>query len=321
MSPQLCEEVIARSLQSHGLSAIPESGHDVRAWLEESLRPEVELAMGPDAADLTMSQLGPIVAYATVSRARATPVAPAPPISGRPTISFSPGAHLLVSNDVTPQVRHEDDCPTAAPPEGNPFGIEPITAPREALPRASDSAAPARPTRELGRATPAFVPKRPANMNHGAETLPPPPTREAPPRPRHTARPQPLAVEDAPSGLPRVLTATNAQDDLQALRRYLAGTAQVTHIPDLVGLLDALQEPDLIEPVVLIDCQRPSVHVSSVAALREDLPDGTTVVLWGADDLTWEQVDRERTPRCRWVRCSREATTEDVGSLCSMLIG
>ena len=56
-------------------------------------------------------------------------------------------------------------------------------------------------------------------------------------------------------------------------------------------------------------------------AFGEDLPRGTTVVLWGADDPTWAQLDRERTPACRWVRCSREATTDDVGSLCSMLLG
>jgi hypothetical protein len=128
-------------------------------------------------------------------------------------------------------------------------------------------------------------------------------------------------MSEVPAGLPQVLTATNDQQDLAALRRYLSGTAKVTHIPDLVGLLDALGEPGLLEPIVLIDCQRPSVHITSVAAIGEDLPRGTTVVLWGADDNVWQQIDRERSPSCRWVRCSREATTDDVGSLCSMLLG
>jgi hypothetical protein len=93
------------------------------------------------------------------------------------------------------------------------------------------------------------------------------------------------------------------------------------HVPDLVGLLDALEEPDVIEPVVLIDCHNPTVHISSVSAIGEDLPRGTTVVLWGVDEATWQQLDRERAPACRWVRCSSEATTDDVGSLCSMLLG
>jgi len=122
-------------------------------------------------------------------------------------------------------------------------------------------------------------------------------------------------------GLPLVLTATSQLDDLAALQRYLSGTASVVHVPDFVGLLDAIDEPGAIEPIVLIDCQRPTIHITSVAAIGEDLPRGTTVVLWGADEATWQQVDRDRAPGCRWVRCSREATPHDVGSLCSMLLG
>jgi hypothetical protein len=118
-----------------------------------------------------------------------------------------------------------------------------------------------------------------------------------------------------------VLTATSHLDSLAALRRYLSGTASVVHVPDFVGLLDALDEDSVIEPIVLIDCQRPTVHITSVAAIGEDLPRGTTVVLWGADESTWQQVDRDRMPSCRWVRCSSEATPHDVGSLCSMLLG
>jgi hypothetical protein len=130
-----------------------------------------------------------------------------------------------------------------------------------------------------------------------------------------------MSQSQADKAMPYVLTATADATDLESLRRYLAKTAQVVHIPDLVGLLDALEGNQLVEPIVLIDCQRPTVHVTSVAAIGEDLPRGTTVVLWGADDPTWAQLDRDRTPACRWVRCSREATTDDVGSLCSMLLG
>jgi hypothetical protein len=72
---------------------------------------------------------------------------------------------------------------------------------------------------------------------------------------------------------------------------------------------------------VLIDCHSPTVHISSVSAIGEDLPRGTTVVLWGVDDNTWQSIDRDRSPACRWVRCSSEATSDDVGSLCSMLLG
>jgi hypothetical protein len=61
--------------------------------------------------------------------------------------------------------------------------------------------------------------------------------------------------------------------------------------------------------------------MSSVAAMSEDLPKGTTVVLWGASEEAWKELDRVHGSACRWVRCSHEATTYDLGSLCAMLIG
>ncbi|HEY6881789.1 MAG TPA: hypothetical protein VI299_27365 [Polyangiales bacterium] len=134
----------------------------------------------------------------------------------------------------------------------------------------------------------------------------------------HTARPGALALEERE--LTRVLFASSARAQLEPLQGYLDGTAEVALITDLVGLLDALDDKSLVDPIVLLDCQKPSVHVSSIAAIGEDMPVGTTIVLWGIGDDAWNQLDRDRTANCRWVRCSHEATTGDVGSLVSMLI-
>jgi hypothetical protein len=145
-----------------------------------------------------------------------------------------------------------------------------------------------------------------------------------PPEDGRTARPLPSTGESPNAladALPRVLAACAEPRAVEALRNFLTGTATVTKIADLVGLLDALEEPGLSKPIVLLDCRRPTVHVSSVAAIGEDLPKGTAVVLWGASDAVWRDLDRDRVASCRWVRCSQEATTEDLGSLCSMLIG
>lgn len=139
----------------------------------------------------------------------------------------------------------------------------------------------------------------------------------------YTARPH--SPEQLAVSMPRrrVLTASSARDAVDALQRYLGDAAQVEQVLDLVGLLDALEEPNVVEPIVLLDCQRPTVHATSIAAIGEDLPRGTTIMLWGASESTWRELDRdrERAPGCRWVRCSQEATTDDVGSLCAMLLG
>jgi hypothetical protein len=349
VSPTICEQLITRSLVSQGLTAVPESGAEIGEWLEGSLRGEVEIAVGPDAADLMMMQLGPIAAYAAIAQPSvpsSPPPAPnsstRPPLedldlSDRPTgmppnvssesragrsLSAAARARSASSGANQPRAgswppRTPESEPPTFPGGAKPqhFGSDPPTgvfsAPKDDSPVASYL--------KSGRAS--EPPVRTLPPVKRVSDVPPPPPLPNIPRAR-TARPaQPEAASDQGKLLPLVLTATSNREALGALRRYLASAANVVHVPDLVGLLDALEEPDVVEPVVLIDCHSPTVHISSVAAIGEDLPRGTTVVLWGVDDLTWQQLDRDRSPACRWVRCSSEATSDDVGSLCSMLLG
>lgn len=140
--------------------------------------------------------------------------------------------------------------------------------------------------------------------------------------PGDTSRPEaPSPSSDAARAQQVVFTASADSAAVDSLRVYLAGSMVVVRIDDLVGLLDALEEPGLLEPILLLDCRRPTVHVTSIAAIGEDLPRGTSIVLWGATEDAWRELDRDRLPHCRWVRCSHEATTDDVGSLCAMLVG
>lgn len=338
VSPQLCEQLISRSLAAQGLAAVPESGTEIGEWLEGALRSEVETTVGPDAADLMMMQLGPIAAYAAISQPSMQPMSGSAPANANAGSANSSAPSIPAVRRSDPDL---DDRPTDlrfdltaepvwAPASGppskgkqrsdDPFRSDPPTgvfaAPREdGSPIASFLAGGGkRPTDESPKTMPAqaaaapmLAPSAPSSTNAKFRTARPSPPDEL--------------ANDVAKGLPLVLTATNNSDALSALRRYLTNAASVVHVPDLVGLLDALEEPDVVEPVVLIDCHNPTVHISSVSAIGEDLPRGTTVVLWGVDEATWQQLDRDRAPACRWVRCSSEATTDDVGSLCSMLLG
>jgi hypothetical protein len=324
VSANMCEQLIARSLAEHGLAAIPEGGPELGQWLEGGLRNQVETAVGPDAADLLISQLGPIAAYAAIAVPRTTMsnegASQARRISSLPQRNGGRAASDDPFWDAPlPDFDEEAEGTTALRPEPRADVWGSDEAPR---PISFESGPPTGlySNKELSLSP---VPDNAnAHPRNAGRTMPPTqsisgrPTHEA----LHTTRPQDTSMNPQ-KAMPYVLTATADATDLEALRRYLANNARVVHIPDLVGLLDALEGGHLVEPIVLIDCQRPTVHVTSVAAIGEDLPRGTTVVLWGADDPTWAQLDRERTPACRWVRCSREATTDDVGSLCSMLLG
>jgi hypothetical protein len=329
VSPTLCEQLINRSLVSQGLTAVPESGAEIGEWLEGSLRGEVEITVGPDAADLMMMQLGPIAAYAAIAQ------------PSMPAVAHPPSNMNASSAPPRPSEQDMDDRPTdlrfdvSAEPVWTPASGPPARAASGSSPRFSSDPPTGVFSAPKGSPAAAFLSSSRRGSEEPVRTLPPvkrvsdlpPPPPPAPVRPTfsrgRTARPSPqdLVTNDQGKVLPLVLTATSNRESLNALRRYLVSAANVVHVPDLVGLLDALEEPDVVEPVVLIDCHSPTVHISSVAAIGEDLPRGTTVVLWGVDDVIWQQIDRDRSPGCRWVRCSSEATSDDVGSLCSMLLG
>lgn len=327
VSPQMCEQLIRRSLASQGLEAVPESGTEIGEWLEGSLRGEVETAVGPDAADLMMMELGPIAAYAAIAVPSVAAGAPkaandvAPTkveresesdISGRPTqLRFDAGAHREAAElEREPAPKAASSAFASDPPTG--VFKQPADDGGAVASYLAQGRSPAPEARTLVpvKPSPTQVPAKAdrtgkiSTRGSGARPLPQPETANGDERP-----------------LPMVLTATSNRQAFEALRGYLGRAARVVHVPDLVGLLDTLEEPDAVEPVVLIDCHSPTLHISSVSAIGEDLPRGTTVVLWGVDEPTWQQLDRDRAPACRWVRCSSEATTDDVGSLCSMLLG
>jgi hypothetical protein len=373
VSPERCEQVIARSLAAHGLDAVPEVGAEIGSWLEGPLRAEVEAAVGGDAADLLVAQLGPIAAYAAVAKVRpsatagqtAASDAPKPverksaPVHDRAnahaqaTAPLPRGATLEVLLDADDEAQPHAGLRTPCVP-GPALALAPddsaslratvaIDAPAMRADNAQVHVMPVVPVAAAGGGRTAFSTEAPTAsfgrppamtipapggavpFDNAVLTMPPacPVNDVAAPtgrQERRTTMPE-RPFDTGIDAMPMVLTATSHLGDLGVLQRYLSGMARVIHVRDFVGLLDAIDSPGHSDPIVLIDCQRPTVHITSVTAIGEDLPRGTTVVLWGADEHTWQQVDRERSPSCRWVRCSSEATPHDVGSLCSMLLG
>jgi hypothetical protein len=297
VSPSLCEQLIARSLAAYGLDEVPEHGREIASWLEHALRPVVEHAVGPDAADLMMSQLAPMAAQAARQ--------PAPFGSRADPRASTHGAGSRSDREPTQPISTLAAARATLPPASS-FDHAPSTGVFTGTERVTLAGEPAN-ANEL--------------LREAQRSLPPAPGVEPPP-PRVPTQPQSLGrAPDPAAELPRVLAASRDPDKLEALRRYLAGTADVIHVPDLATLLEAFDAAEAAPPLVLLDCFSPSLHVGSVTAIREDLPLGTTVVVWGADHDTWRALERDAPAGRRWVRCSQEATTDDVGSLCSMLLG
>lgn len=324
VAPDMCDEVISRSLSALGLNAIPEQGAVITQWLQGPLHKELEQAAGPDAADLVLSQLSPMLAHAASMGGAPAAAAPAPAEAVFESLPPEQATDPHMRNTAVSMETRDagNTMASTAPPspelaDADPWGSDMDSDPptgrfdRGSLPGFPDNDTADRP---------------PESDPFSVRTLPPtrsvsdrPPKLEPMPEPdrqeRFTQRPT-----FADNTLPTILAATQSEEALKALRSALLGTAIVTHVPDLVGLLDALDEPSLTEPIVILDCQHATVHSTSVAALGEDFPKGTTVVLWGADERTWEELDRDRAPGCKWLRCSDEASSADVASLCSAML-
>ncbi|MET0343425.1 MAG: hypothetical protein ABW252_20610 [Polyangiales bacterium] len=283
VSPAVAAQMVERALQTAGLGSIPEAGPALVSWVEGPLRAQVESLVGADAAELLAAQLAPVVAHARSGKHTLTGAKKVEkPAPIKPADKPGPGRTAFSSDQPTGVVNQ-------------PLPVE--TKPRDINSTARMGLSDAQ-RRALG------APRKPGS-GPGAST---------------TRHPQTFEVAD-PRPPRRVLAATSASSAAEALQTYLGSTARVEQVQDLVALLDALEEPSTSQPIVLVDCQRPTVHVTSIAAIGEDLPRGTTVVLWGSSESAWNELDRDRMPNTRWVRCSQEATPDDVGSLCAMLIG
>ena len=126
---------------------------------------------------------------------------------------------------------------------------------------------------------------------------------------RETRRP-----EETP--LPTVLIAAEVSDRRDRLVDELEGDAVVQQVEDVMAFIDHMRGNHVGAPLVVIDCDTPTVQPTTVATLAPDFPQGTVVVLWGADETLEEDVKRlaraeaassaVRPPPARTTsRCSR----------------
>jgi hypothetical protein len=307
-SPEVRDSLILQALEGAAESAIPEGGARLQRFVNEFLGPTLRERLGYDAADAILTSLAPIVQMATeeISQVR--------PRSTRP------------QNTAQATAAHRSSKPTP----------KAVSAPS----RARTTPAPATRTPVPGRSP------RPARTPPPAARTPPPSSRreepaeeewpevtvESRPRPASSSNQVPAALKDpeeragrptlpAPDrGLPVVLLATSDPQQVEALDALLRGHAWLAGVHDPIGLLDALQAHAERQPVLIVDCRRPCVRATTVAAMAPELPEGTTVVLWGADDGTEAELEDVEPSARDWIRCTAEATAQDLVSLCSMLI-
>lgn len=122
------------------------------------------------------------------------------------------------------------------------------------------------------------------------------------------------------SVLPMVFVATRSEERFDAIVEHVGSAAAVQQIEDVVSFLDNLKATASLGPLIVIDCVEASVQPGTIATLSHELPTGSAVLIWGADERHQQLTDLAVGSQ-GWLRCDVEATPEDVASLIHMLLG
>ncbi len=93
------------------------------------------------------------------------------------------------------------------------------------------------------------------------------------------------------------------------------------HADDLMALFDQVNASVFAHPVLVLDCLAPSVNPISVATLVPDLPQGSSVVLWGASAALEAELVALGQGQGRFIRCEGTVSPADVASLVRALLG
>jgi hypothetical protein len=116
----------------------------------------------------------------------------------------------------------------------------------------------------------------------------------------------------------RVLVVTDDSSLLEQLRRELVAAAEVSPLVQVQGEHGALTNGSRC--VVLIDTDSALAQRMTPEQLGRALPARATVVVWGASPESWRDFELESSSTYRWVRCTKEASADDLVPLCRMVL-
>ncbi len=119
---------------------------------------------------------------------------------------------------------------------------------------------------------------------------------------------------------PLVLVASRDPRIVPRFARLLERKSEVAEVASLRELLfDLDATPSKV--AVLVDCRLPSVRPAALAALADELPDNTSVVLWNPTEKQLRQLLEINPEAQRFVVCGPGVASDAVASRCLDLVG
>ncbi len=325
VTPSVRDTILARALVLANRSELPSEPRELEEFLQGALHDALIKALGPELGLSVSLELERMAAAAalpsrTTPLRTATPVEPAPP---KELDTVRPGARAkVVPASGRRKPRSTLPSPEMSPPPGSVKATDARWAEKERR-----AIAPTEPAgRRVQAPPPAPPPARPPSGARDesihAKGAPLPVSADYP---RGVAKALGVigtaSVDPRPSHRPTVLLASTDPELLRLFKAWLDMRAAVEPASGATGLMVRLAEVGGLRAVVVLDGKNPGIRPLTLAALADELPAGTTVILWGVQPHLHARMCTISALAEKWLVYAGDATSTEVVAQCAKIVG
>jgi hypothetical protein len=129
-----------------------------------------------------------------------------------------------------------------------------------------------------------------------------------------------LSVEPGSVARPIVYIASTNLELVRTFETWLSGRAVVRTVAGAGPLLQALLQPSEKRSVVVLDGKSPTIRPLTLAALAEELPENTSVLLWGVPPHVHARMCSVSAATEKWLVAGSNSDPTEVVNRCVKLV-
>ena len=118
-----------------------------------------------------------------------------------------------------------------------------------------------------------------------------------------------------------VLIATSDETVVRRLTPWIDQTAELVVLASLRELVKDLEAFTAARIALIVDCRRPSIRPTAIAALADELPPSVSVVLWGASPEQERGVLAVSPSVNRWIVLHADTRPRELAARCADIVG
>ncbi len=321
VTPSVRDTIVARALALAKREELPTEPRELEEFLHGAMHESLVKALGPELGLSVSTELERIAAVATRPAGATRPTPPAAEPAPRKELdTVRPGARGKVAA-VPTSARRKTRSTLPSPEMVPPAGVKEADQRRTEKERRAIA-----PTEPAGRRVQAPPPARPPSGARDesihAKGAPLPVSADYP---RGVAKALGVigtaSVDPRPSRRPTVLLASTDPELLRLFTAWLDMRATVEQATGATGLMLRLAEVGGPRAVIVLDGKNPGIRPLTLAALADELPAGTAVILWGVQPHLHARMCTISALAEKWLVYAGDATSTEVVAQCAKIVG